>query len=47
MEGGVVAPTDDELLAELPDIFSYSEALCRIRERQLRSLISQGQGRPG
>jgi predicted transcriptional regulator of viral defense system len=34
--------TSDELLAELPDTFRYSEALERISERQLRRLLSEG-----
>lgn len=38
-----MAPMSDELLAELPDIFRYSEALERISERQLRRLLSEGQ----
>jgi predicted transcriptional regulator of viral defense system len=38
-----MAPTSDELLAELPDTFRYSEALERISERQLRRLLSEGQ----
>jgi hypothetical protein len=38
-----IAPTSDELLAELPDTFRYSEALERISERQLRRLLSDGQ----
>ena len=40
---GVVASRTDELLAELPDTFRYSEALERISERQLRRLIAEGQ----
>ena len=40
---GVTATTADELLAELPDTFRYSEALERISERQLRRLIDGGQ----
>jgi predicted transcriptional regulator of viral defense system len=35
-------PTIDELLAELPDTFRYSEALGRISERQLRRLLADG-----
>lgn len=38
-----MAPTADELLAELPDTFRYSEALERMSERQLRRLIDGGQ----
>jgi predicted transcriptional regulator of viral defense system len=37
-----VVPTIDELLAELPDTFRYSEALERISERQLRRLLAAG-----
>lgn len=43
MGGGVMAPMSQELLAELPDTFRYSEALGRISERQLRRLIAEGQ----
>lgn len=35
-------PTCDELLASLPDIFRYSEALEHINDRQLRRLIAAG-----
>lgn len=35
-------PTIDELLAELPDTFRYSEALEQISERQLRRLLADG-----
>jgi len=35
-------PTIDELLAELPDTFRYSEALEQISERQLRRLLVDG-----
>jgi predicted transcriptional regulator of viral defense system len=35
-------PTNDELLAELPDTFRYSEALEQISERQLRRLLADG-----
>jgi hypothetical protein len=38
-----MAPTSDELLAELPDTFRYSEALERISDRQLRRLLAEGQ----
>lgn len=37
-----MAPTSDELLASLPEIFRYSEALDHISERQLRRLIGDG-----
>lgn len=36
-------PTNNELLAALPDTFRYSEARQRISERQLRRLIEDGQ----
>jgi predicted transcriptional regulator of viral defense system len=35
-------PTIDELLAELPDTFRYSEALEQISDRQLRRLLADG-----
>ena len=38
-----MAPRGDELLAELPDTFRYSEALEFISERQLRRLLAEGQ----
>lgn len=37
-----MAPTNDGLLARLPDTFRYSEALDYISERQLRRLIGDG-----
>lgn len=37
-----MSSTADELLASLPDIFRYSEALDHVTERQLRSLIGAG-----
>ncbi|TCC32187.1 type IV toxin-antitoxin system AbiEi family antitoxin domain-containing protein [Kribbella sindirgiensis] len=39
-------PTIDELLAELPDTFRYSEALEQISERQLRRLLADGRITP-
>jgi predicted transcriptional regulator of viral defense system len=38
----LLMPTIDELLAELPDTFRYSEALEQISERQLRRLLADG-----
>lgn len=37
-----MALTTDELLASLPDIFRYSQALEHVSERQLRQLIKDG-----
>lgn len=40
--GGGMALTSDELLANLPGAFRYSEALQYLTERQLRRLIDDG-----
>lgn len=37
-----MAPTNDELLASLPETFRYSEALERLSERQFRRLLDGG-----
>ncbi len=40
--GELMAPTSGELLAGLPGVFRYSEALEHVSERQLRRLIVDG-----
>lgn len=38
----MAAPTTDDLLASLPEVFRYSEALEHVSERQLRRFIGNG-----